>query len=382
MSDSVKRRIRTRPIEAEVWPQARVSVVVPCYNYAHFLPDAVSSALSQKDVDVDVIVVDDASTDESAEVAKSLASSDPRVRIIENQTNMGPVGTFNNGLGEVTGEFIVRLDADDMLTPGSLARSVALAHEFPSVGLVYGHPVHFIESEQAAGKNRGWGKPVTIAPGATPPYRSTARSWTVWPGRAWLRDRCRTGLNVITSPEVLMRASVVDCVGGQRNLPHTHDMEMWLRIASVSDVGHVRGADQAWHREHPRSLSTALTGSINQWQAQQLAFDTLFEGVSDALPEYAQLHDISRRAVAKGILREACHSYDRGRAEPDDVAAAEGYALELYPEATALWTWRALQRRKLIQDRIPVNRTPYIGAGAAHRLMFEHRARRWKRDGI
>ena len=74
------------------------------------------------------------------------------------------------------------------------------------------------------------------------------RSWTVWPGRQWLADRCRSGLNVITSPEVVVRTSVIRRVGGQQPLAHTHDMEMWMRISAFSDVGRVDGPDQAWHR--------------------------------------------------------------------------------------------------------------------------------------
>ena len=57
----------------------RVSVVIPCYNYGRYLPDAVASALDQDGLDVDVLVVDDASPDDSAEVARRLAAADPRV---------------------------------------------------------------------------------------------------------------------------------------------------------------------------------------------------------------------------------------------------------------------------------------------------------------
>ena len=53
------------------------------------------------------------------------------------------VATFNDGAKTATGEFLVRLDADDLLTPGSLARATQLARAYPSVGLVYGHPIHF-----------------------------------------------------------------------------------------------------------------------------------------------------------------------------------------------------------------------------------------------
>jgi Glycosyl transferase family 2 len=382
VSDTVKRRIRTRPTVGDDWPPARVSVVIPCYNYAHFLSDAANSALSQKDVEVDVIIVDDASTDNSAEVAHSLAGSDPRIRVIENQTNMGPVDTFNNGLEAVTGEFIVRLDADDMLTPGSLSRSVALAGRFPTAGLVYGHPVHFIEDQGDTELTSVWGNPEIISPGDKPTYTADVRSWTVWPGMSWLRDRCRTGFNVITSPEVLMRASVVDQVGGQKPLPHTHDMEMWLRMATVCDIGRVDGADQAWHRDHPHSLSSAVSDGLEEWRIRQLAFDTLLAHPDPPFDESKELHELSRRTIASTVLRQASHSFDRGHADPRDIARAEHYAADLYPEASNLPTWRGLQRRKRLHTVFPVNRSPYIASAVAWKILADRRAARWQKWGI
>ncbi len=120
---------------------ATVTVVIPCYNYARYLPAAVASALSQHAADVDVIVVDDRSTDDSLAVARELADADARVRVIAHESNAGPVQTFNDGLAAARGEFLVRLDADDMLTPGSLRRALAVMQHFPSVGLAYGHPI-------------------------------------------------------------------------------------------------------------------------------------------------------------------------------------------------------------------------------------------------
>ena len=98
----------------------QVSVIITCYNYGRFLPDAVNSALSQEHVEPEIIVVDDASTDDSANVAERLARNDPRVAVIRHDRNTGQVEAFNEGLAAASGEFIVRLDADDLLTPGSL----------------------------------------------------------------------------------------------------------------------------------------------------------------------------------------------------------------------------------------------------------------------
>jgi glycosyltransferase involved in cell wall biosynthesis len=86
-------RMRAKPLQG----RPLVSVVIPCYNYGHFLPEAVASVLEQPDVDVEVIIVDDASTDHSAEVAESL-TSDPRVGLVRHKVNQGHIATYNDGL--------------------------------------------------------------------------------------------------------------------------------------------------------------------------------------------------------------------------------------------------------------------------------------------
>ena len=139
---SVARKMRVNPVGLGN-SKPSVTVVVPCYNYARYLPAAVCSALSQCGVQVDVVIVDDASSDDSLAVARALAANDPRITVLAHACNTGPVQTFNDGLTAVRGQFLVRLDADDLLTPGSLERSVAVAQQCPSVGLVYGHPLNF-----------------------------------------------------------------------------------------------------------------------------------------------------------------------------------------------------------------------------------------------
>ncbi len=158
----VDRVVRARP-DVPAHAPATVTVIIPCFNYGRYLPAAVDSALSQAGAAVDVVIVDDKSTDDSLDVARSLAAERTKVRVLAHETNQGPVGTFNDGLEIATGEFLVRLDADDLLTPGALARATALARAYPSAGLIYGHPRHF--------------------EGEPPPARTDVRSWTVWPGR-------------------------------------------------------------------------------------------------------------------------------------------------------------------------------------------------------
>lgn len=319
-------------LRAQVRPATRlatVSVVIPCYNYARYLPEAVNSALSQAGVVVDVIVVDDRSSDNSLEVARQLAAANPRITVIAHEINYGAVKTFNDGLAVAEGEYLVRLDADDLLTPGSLLRSVAVMQRFPSVGLVYGHPIHFTDPLRKA-------------------HRDQPTSWTVWPGRDWLETRCRTGTNVITSPEVLMRRAVVDIVGGQMPLAHTHDMEMWLRMAAFCDVAYIKGADQAWHREHPKSLSAMEVDPLRDVMERRDAFETLFSGIAGQIPQADAFCGKARLAVASGAVKLAINRYDCGYLDASEIAKLREIATAMVADVKALPDWRSLERRMVL----------------------------------
>ncbi|MGM7669384.1 glycosyltransferase family 2 protein [Microbacterium sp. A93] len=339
---------------------ATATVVILCYNYGRFLPGAVASATEQAGVDVDVVIVDDCSTDDSAEVASRLAAADPRVQLIRHEVNRGPVEAFNRGLKAATGEFLVRLDADDLLTTGSLARAVQLAQEFPSVGLVYGHPIHFTDGQ------------------ALPPAREQATAWTLWPGADWVQARCMDARNVITSAEVVMRSSVVDRVGGQRDLTHTHDMEMWLRLASFSDVGYVHGADQAWHRDHPASLSARKVDVVVDLEERRLAFDTLFSGPVGDLEWTRSARDRVRRALDREVLDLLEHEVDvDGGRSPLFGRLRE---LDLEPTRVNLVRRDKILRRA--QDaRGPVDKSASLARRIRGRFKNNAAWRNWHRNG-
>lgn len=361
---------------------ATVTVVIPNFNYARYLSAAIASVLTQEGVVVDVVVVDDASSDDSVAVASRLAASDPRIQVVRQETNRGPVDTFNRGLDHVTGEFLVRLDADDMLTPGSLSRSVSLAQAFPSVGLVYGHPVHFVEDDRAHQPTRmgGWARPYRVSRGTLPPVRSVGRpTWILWDGTTWLWRRCSNARNVITSPEVLMRSSVVDLVGGQKPLAHTHDMEMWLRIAAHADVGYVAGVDQALHRDHDASLSSRSSSLVIDLNERYLAFVELFHETAESDPEHARMLAAARSALAVESVRRATHVLDRRRHDNDVVAELEAFALMSWPDIAATKAWRALQSRDRASSRPP--RLLHTLGAARRRLALELDIRRWERWG-
>ena len=124
------------PILTEPPPQPAqplVSVVVVCYNQAHYLAEAIRSAIAQDYQDMEVLVVDDGSTDETPEVARAF----PQVRYIR-QDNRGLPAARNTGLRQSTGEYLLFLDADDRLLPNAVQAGIACFGSDPNIAFVFG----------------------------------------------------------------------------------------------------------------------------------------------------------------------------------------------------------------------------------------------------
>lgn len=106
-----------------------VSVVMPAFNVSRYIERAIRSALDQEGVSVEVVVVDDASSDNTAAVVERLAVGEPRLRLIRNKHNLGCGGSRNVGADAAQGTWIALLDADDAFKPGRLARLLAVAED-------------------------------------------------------------------------------------------------------------------------------------------------------------------------------------------------------------------------------------------------------------
>ena len=114
----------------------KVSVIIATYNRADLLPRAVSSTLDQTYSDFELIIVDDCSSDDTQEVA--LTFTDPRIRVIRHETNLGAAAARNTGIAHARGEYIAFLDDDDECMPNRLADQVSVLDSNPDVGMVYG----------------------------------------------------------------------------------------------------------------------------------------------------------------------------------------------------------------------------------------------------
>jgi hypothetical protein len=177
-----------------------------------------------------------------------------------------------------------------------------------------------------------------------------------------------------------MRTSVVEQVGGQQPLAHSHDMEMWMRIAAFSEVGRVNGPDQAWHRDHPQSLSARMD-ILTDLRERRDAFDVLFAGSAGSIGEAAVLQRLANRAIAREALTQACHLYDRGRATGELVTGLTELASEAMPVEALPREWRRLERRSALGAAHVHHRPWYVAAAIRRRLEHEVNRRRWRRTG-
>ena len=121
-----------------------VDVLVPNYQYGHYLRGCVESILAQDLADIRVLIIDNASTDDSVEVAQQLAMEDSRVELVARRRNLGSHASFNEGIDWARSEYFMIMCADDRAAPGAFARAVGIMDRHPEVGLAYGqvHRLH------------------------------------------------------------------------------------------------------------------------------------------------------------------------------------------------------------------------------------------------
>jgi glycosyltransferase involved in cell wall biosynthesis len=212
-------------------PAPEVSVVIPTYNRSAFLNQAMRSVLTQTFSGFELVVADNASTDDTAAIVGSFA--DPRVRYIPHDHNRGMVPNWNAGMAQTRGRYVALLEDDNWWDPEFLARTVAVLANRPEVGFVY------------------TGAFLTDASG-------TARRLY----QRWDRDETHTGLeelrdlvrgNKILLSTVLMRRACYDAVGPfDESIQYAADWEMWMRLALRYTSAYI-STPLAYYRQHEAS---------------------------------------------------------------------------------------------------------------------------------
>lgn len=121
-------------------PRPTLSVVIPNYNHARYLEGAVRAHLAQTVVPLEIIVVDDASTDESAALVERITAAHPVVRLVRLERNAGVNGAMNRGLSEARGDYVCFSAADDIVTPEFAARSLEAVARYPEAAFCFSEP--------------------------------------------------------------------------------------------------------------------------------------------------------------------------------------------------------------------------------------------------
>jgi glycosyltransferase involved in cell wall biosynthesis len=296
-----------------------VDVAVPCYQYGRFLRDSVGSALRQGVANLRVLIIDNASTDDSLEVARQLASEDPRVEVCAHRTNLGAHASYNEAIDWASADYFMVLDADDVLAPGCLARAIAVMEQHPNLVFAYGR-------EHAA----------SFAAGEALPFdpRDEEASWTILASEAMLKELCHAADCIVWTTTVVRRTSVQKKIGYYRKeISDADDLEMWLRLASTGDVART-SAVQAVRRLHGSQLSEAYRrAAVHSYDQRYKAFASFFEHEGRSVPNAKSMRRQVRSKLAKEALWFGLWSIKQGNEEGG--ARLVEFALRLAPSVTA-----------------------------------------------
>jgi GT2 family glycosyltransferase len=227
---------------------SRLSVIIPTHNRAELLPAAIQSVLSQSLADLELIIVDDGSTDATPAAIADFA--DGRLRVIRQEQAGGPAAR-NRGWRESRSPYLLLLDSDDTLLPGALAALMAAAEAQPEAGLIGGDFIYVDEAGRHLGESRAWRRSERL---------DLAR---------WVKD-CP-----FIPSATLIRADWYGRVGGfDPALGASQDWDLWLRLAAAD-------CPMAWLRQpvaQYRQHSGALSADPERTRRNALrALDQIFE---------------------------------------------------------------------------------------------------------
>ncbi len=222
-----------------------ITVIIPCYNHSRYLGDAIESALAQSYRPLEIIVVDDGSTDDSAQVAQGRST----VKLIR-QANAGLSSARNAGLRASAGDYLIFLDADDRLLPGAAAAGAACLDARAECAFAYGH-YRLINGD---------GVPMSDSQGRA--FRENA-----------FQEMLRSNY-IGMHATVIYRRSALDAVNGfDTSFAACEDYDLYLRITRNHPI-HCHGELVAEYRQHSANMSdeaglmlkTSLRALGSQWK--------------------------------------------------------------------------------------------------------------------
>ncbi len=224
-----------------------VSVLLPVYNAEKFLAQALDSVLAQTFRDFELLIINDGSRDGSRAILETYAAKDDRIRLTHRH-NKGIVATLNEMLAQAKGDFIARMDADDIALPDRFHQQVTFLREHPEVVCV-GGAYEMIDSQ---------GKLITPV---KPPEQDTD-----------IQEQMLSGATAVQHPCAMARRRAMLQVGGYAPKAFlAEDLDLWLRLGEIGKLANL--ADTVLqYRVHEQSLSATRIkrqSQVVQWVCQQ-----------------------------------------------------------------------------------------------------------------
>jgi len=289
------------------------------YNAAAFVADAVRSALAQSMADLEVVAVDDGSTDGTVAVLDELARGDARVRVFRQSNSGTPARARNTGVAHARGEIITFLDGDDLYHPEKLQAELRVFDAFPDVGAVF-HDYrwfrHGTDPETGARFLLDDGYLERAAGAYT--KRSTGGQDVYLAGPELIRFVCTDQVGIHTST-IAVRRRVLAALGQpfDESLPHGEDIHCWIRIAQQTSLAYLDRA-LSYYRFHPESWM-ATNGQPTLARGAYLVKGEMLRWFEATLPpaewpSYRERvadywHGIGYRCLVAGLTAEARVSF-------------------------------------------------------------------------
>ena len=187
---------------------------------------------------------------------------------------------------------------------------------------------------------------------------------------------------MVSAPAVVVRTALQQHVGGYLpELPHTGDVEMWMRLAVHADVAYITGADQAYYRIHGTQMTVERVPIVDLRQ-RKAAYDALFDAYADQIPHAGRLATLANREMAKQALWQTCRAYERRRMDSTPTAELVEFARATYPNSDRLPEAFGLRWRQLVGPQVTPYLQPIMVSAVHRRLRKILWFRRWARQGI
>lgn len=303
-----------------------IDVAIPSYQYGSFLPECAASVLTQEVSNLRLLIIDNASTDGSQEIAREIAAADSRVSLVLNDHNRGLHDSFDRAVDWASADYFVFLDADDLLAAGALARGTAFLNSHTEVAFGYGVEARLIDG--------------VLDPGRCD---SDTSRWNIVSGAEFIRRTCWDSFCDIGAPAVIRRTVAQKKAGHfRRSLSRTCDFEMYLRLAMIGDVASTNRV-LGIRRMHQSQLSTPFVEHpIRDFEEHENAFASFFMHEGAALSEAGKLEELSRQKMGDYVYWYAMWQRIHGRdaAEAFDFAAARRRPPKWVPPLTFLFKKR------------------------------------------